>query len=139
MGECTGRRLVHLSNALTVICLEAMFAAVPVSVFAVVAEPRRRELLDLLRTGDASVGALVDRTRMSQPLVSKHLRVLREAGLVDVEVRAQQRRYHLRAEPLADLDAWLEPFREFWSGRLDALEAHVDAIDPPATRGVENR
>ncbi|HEY8791016.1 MAG TPA: metalloregulator ArsR/SmtB family transcription factor [Actinopolymorphaceae bacterium] len=101
------------------------------SVFAVIAEPRRRELLDLLRNGEASVGTLVDRTHMSQPLVSKHLRVLRDAGLVDVEVHAQQRRYRLRAEPLADLDAWLEPYRAVWGGRLDALERHLDQIDPP--------
>jgi DNA-binding transcriptional ArsR family regulator len=100
-------------------------------VFAVIAEPRRRELLDLLRQGEASVGTLVDRTRMSQPLVSKHLRVLRDAGLVDVEIHAQQRRYRLTPQPLHEIDAWLQSFREVWADRLDGLERHLDVIDPP--------
>src|ERR1700712_1947828 len=101
------------------------------SVFAVIAEPRRRELLDLLRDGDASVGALVDRTRMSQPLVSKHLRVLRDAGLVDVEIHAQQRHYRLTPAPLHELDAWLQGFPDMWVDRLDGLERHLAAIAPP--------
>ena len=101
------------------------------SIFVVIAEPRRRELLDLLRGGDASVGTLVDRTRMSQPLVSKHLRVLRDAGLVDVEIHAQKRHYRLTPAPLHQLDAWLQSFRDLWADRLDVLERHLDAIDPP--------
>src|SRR5438105_2127530 len=93
--------------------------------FAVLAEPSRRQILDLLRVRERSVGELVDHLRLSQPGVSKHLRVLREAGLVDVRVDAQRRWYQLRAEPLAEVDAWLEPYRRFWSARLDALEAHL--------------
>ncbi len=97
--------------------------------FVVVAEPSRRRILDLLREGDRSVGDLVERLEMSQPGVSKHLRVLREAGLVEVRADAQRRWYHLRAEPLAELDAWLEPYRRLWSQRLDALEAHLDNLE----------
>ena len=94
--------------------------------FEVVAEPRRREILDLLRAGERSVGELVEDMKLSQPGVSKHLRVLREAGLVDVRADAQRRLYRLRPEPLADLDAWLAPYRSFWAGRLDALERQLD-------------
>jgi DNA-binding transcriptional ArsR family regulator len=98
--------------------------------FDVLAEPRRRSILDLLRDGERSVGELVDELALSQPAVSKHLRVLREAGLVTVRVAAQRRCYRLRAEPLAEVDAWLAPYRRFWSDRLDALERHLDATDP---------
>ena len=94
--------------------------------FAVLAEPSRRRILDLLREGERSVGDLVEDLRLSQPGVSKHLRVLREAGLVDVRVDAQRRLYQLRPAPLAEVDAWLEPYRRLWSARLDALEAHLD-------------
>ena len=94
--------------------------------FEVVAEPRRREILDLLRAGERSVGELVEDMKLSQPGVSKHLRVLREAGLVDVRADAQRRLYRLRPDPLADLDAWLAPYRSFWAGRLDALERQLD-------------
>jgi DNA-binding transcriptional ArsR family regulator len=94
--------------------------------FAVLAEPSRRRILDLLRIRERSVGELVDDLRLSQPGVSKHLRVLRDAGLVDVRVDAQRRLYRLRAEPLAEIDSWLEPYRRFWAGRLDALQAHLD-------------
>jgi len=97
--------------------------------FAVLAEPSRRRILDLLLERERSVGDLVTRLRLSQPGVSKHLRVLREAGLVDVRVDAQRRWYRLRPEPLAEVDAWLEPYRRFWSARLDALEAHLDGKD----------
>ena len=95
--------------------------------FTVLAEPTRRRILDLLREEERPVGELVDRLRLSQPGVSKHLRVLREAGLVDVRADAQKRLYRLRPEPLAEVDAWLEPYRELWAGRLDALERHLDA------------
>jgi DNA-binding transcriptional ArsR family regulator len=94
--------------------------------FELVAEPTRRTILDLLRDGERSVGQLVEHLGLSQPGVSKHLRVLREAGLVDVRRDAQRRWYGLRAEPLAEIDAWLEPYRGLWAGRLDALERHLD-------------
>ena len=94
--------------------------------FAVLAEPSRRRILDLLRERERSVGELVEDLRLSQPGVSKHLRVLREAGLVGVRADAQRRLYQLHAEPLAEVDAWLEPYRRLWSARLDALEAHLD-------------
>ena len=94
--------------------------------FAVLAEPSRRRILDLLRDRERSVGELVDDLALSQPGVSKHLRVLREAGLVEVRAEAQQRLYKLRPEPLAELDAWIEPYRRFWAGRLDALETHLE-------------
>jgi DNA-binding transcriptional ArsR family regulator len=95
--------------------------------FSVLAEPTRREILDLLRERDRSVNELVTALAVSQPGVSKHLRVLREAGLVEVRADAQRRWYRLRPEPLADLDSWLEPYRRFWDHRLDALERHLDA------------
>lgn len=95
--------------------------------FAVVAEPTRRRILDLLRERARSVGELVDQLGLSQPGVSKHLRVLREAGLVAVRRDAQRRWYELRPEPLEEIDDWLEPYRQLWSDRLDALERHLDA------------
>jgi DNA-binding transcriptional ArsR family regulator len=94
--------------------------------FDVLAEPRRRDILDLLRVRERSVGELVEGVSLSQPGVSKHLRVLREAGLVEVRVDAQRRWYRVRAEPLAEIDAWLAPYRRFWTRRLDALERHLD-------------
>jgi DNA-binding transcriptional ArsR family regulator len=94
--------------------------------FQLVAEPTRRQILDLLRERERPVGELVDRLALSQPGVSKHLRVLRDAGLVRVRRDAQRRWYQLNPEPLVEIDAWLEPYREFWSGRLDALERHLD-------------
>jgi DNA-binding transcriptional ArsR family regulator len=96
--------------------------------FDVVAEPTRRRILDLLRDGDRPVGELVHALGMSQPGVSKHLRVLRDAGLVRVRQQAQQRWYQLDAAPLAEIDAWLAPYRRFWSERLDALERHLDSM-----------
>ncbi|MEU6729959.1 metalloregulator ArsR/SmtB family transcription factor [Nonomuraea wenchangensis] len=95
--------------------------------FEVLAEPRRREILDLLRDGERLAGELVGRLDLTQPAVSKHLKVLREAGLVEVRKEAQRRWYRLRPEPLADIDAWLAPYRRLWSDRLDALERHLDA------------
>ena len=97
--------------------------------FEVLAEPRRREILDLLRGGECAVGDLVDRLTVTQPAVSKHLRVLREAGLVEVRQDAQRRWYRLRPEPLAEVDAWLAPYRRFWNSHLDALERHLDTTD----------
>ena len=102
--------------------------------FEVLAEPRRRAILDLLRAGELPVGELVDRLTLSQPGVSKHLRVLREAGLVDVRQDAQRRWYRLRAGPLAEVDAWLAPYRRLWGSHLDALERHLDEM-PDALPG----
>jgi DNA-binding transcriptional ArsR family regulator len=97
-----------------------------VSAFAAVSEPARRRILELLRERERPVGDLVEHLQLSQPGVSKHLRVLREAGLVRVRRDGKRRWYALRAEPLAELDAWLAPYREFWGGRLDALDQHLD-------------
>jgi DNA-binding transcriptional ArsR family regulator len=96
------------------------------STFQVLAEPKRRSILDLLRQDEQSVGELVNALAMSQPAVSKHLRVLRDAGLVDVRVDAQRRRYRVRAEPLVEIDKWLGPFRRFWSHKLDRLEEDLE-------------
>ncbi len=96
------------------------------STFNVLAEPHRRQILDLLRDRERPVGALVAELAMSQPAVSKHLRVLREAGLVEVRGEAQRRLYRVRPEPLRALDEWLAPYRHMWSARLDALERHLD-------------
>jgi DNA-binding transcriptional ArsR family regulator len=97
--------------------------------FEVLAEPRRREILDLLRAGERPVGELVEELRLSQPAVSKHLKVLRDAGLVEVRQDAQRRWYRLRLAPLVEIDAWLEPYRDLWRNRLDALEAHLEQMD----------
>ena len=93
--------------------------------FDVLAEPHRRRILDLLRETEQPVGALVKALPLSQPAVSKHLRVLRDAGLVSVRVDAQRRVYRVRAEPLRELDSWLEPYRHMWAGRLDDLDRHL--------------
>src|ERR1700759_2366738 len=92
----------------------------------VIAEPRRQAILDLLRDGELPVGGLVERLGLSQPLVSKHLRVLRDAGLVQVRGDAQRRLYRVRPEPLAEVDAWLAHYRALWSTSLDLLEEHLD-------------
>src|SRR3954471_15868154 len=96
------------------------------STFAVLAEPNRRRILDELCQGERSVGELVDCLALSQPAVSKHLRVLREADLVASRVDKQHRRYRLRPGRLAEIDAWLAPYRRFWAERLDALQDHLD-------------
>ena len=98
------------------------------STFEVLAEPTRRRILDLLRDGERSVGELVDRLTLSQPGVSKHLRVLRDAGLVHVRIEAQRRWYGLQPEPLTEIDAWLRPYRRLWAASLDALERHLDTM-----------
>jgi DNA-binding transcriptional ArsR family regulator len=97
-----------------------------VTAYAALAEPHRRQILDLLRAGERSVNDLVERLDLSQPGVSKHLKVLRESGLVGVRAHGKQRLYALRAQPLAEVDAWLEPYRAFWSSRLDPLEHHLE-------------
>jgi DNA-binding transcriptional ArsR family regulator len=94
--------------------------------FEVLAEPSRRQILDLLRDDERSVNEIVDRLPLSQPGVSRHLRVLRDAGLVNVRQDAQRRLYAVNAQPLAEIDAWLAPYRGLWSEKLDALEAHLD-------------
>jgi DNA-binding transcriptional ArsR family regulator len=97
--------------------------------FEVVAEPNRRRILDLLLTTESPVGDIVESVALSQPLVSKHLRVLREAGLVEARVDAQRRIYRLRAEPLRAMDEWLQPYRRLWAERLDALEEHLQTME----------
>ena len=97
--------------------------------FEVLAEPKRRQILDLLRGDERAVSELVDALGMAQPAVSKHLRTLREAGLVAVRSDAQRRLYRLRAEPLRELDGWLAPYRQLWETRLDALENHLDSME----------
>ena len=96
------------------------------SAYAALAEPHRRDILDLLRGGERSVGELVDLLDLSQPGVAKNLRVLRDAGLVTVRPEGRVRRYALSPAPLAEVDAWLEPYRATWSARLDALERHLE-------------
>ena len=107
--------------------------------FAVLAEPNRREILNILRDGEASVGDLVAHLGLIQPGVSKHLRVLREAGMVVARVDRQQRLYRLDPRPLRELDAWLEPYRRFWSASLDRLDDHLAAKRTPARRATTNR
>lgn len=94
--------------------------------FAAVAEPHRRRILDRLRDGECAVGDLVDLLQLSQPGVSKHLRILREARLVAVRADGKRRVYRLAAEPLSEVDAWLDNYRQYWTDRLDALEAHLE-------------
>jgi DNA-binding transcriptional ArsR family regulator len=96
------------------------------AVFQVLGEPRRLAILELLRDGERPVGELVEYLGLTQPTVSKHLRVLKEAGLVVVRADAQRRLYRIRPEPLAELDDWLEPYRQLWATHLDRLEDHLD-------------
>ena len=98
------------------------------SSFGIIAEPNRRAILSLLASSDRSVNEIERQLRMSQPSVSKHLRVLRDAGFVEARVDAQRRVYRIRPEPLEEIDAWLEPFRRFWSDHVDALERHLDRM-----------
>ena len=100
------------------------------STFGIIAEPNRRAILSLLASSEQSVSEIERQLRMPQPSVSKHLRVLRDAGFVEARVDAQRRVYRIRAEPLAEVDAWLTPFRRFWSAHVDALERHLDRVDP---------
>jgi DNA-binding transcriptional ArsR family regulator len=109
------------------------------SAFAIIAEPSRRAMLSLLATSERSVGELERRLRMPQPSVSKHLRVLREAGFVESRVDAQRRLYRIRPEPFMELDSWLAPFRRFWSARVDALERHLDRMERQAATKRGNR
>jgi DNA-binding transcriptional ArsR family regulator len=124
------RRLVY---ALTGIC-PARYIKDVESVFEIIAEPNRRAILGLLLTSQQSVGEIERQLRMPQPTVSKHLRVLREAGFVESTVDAQRRLYRLKPEPLQELEAWLAPFRRFWSAHLDALERHLDRMDQSTSK-----
>ena len=101
------------------------------SVFEIIAEPNRRAILSLLVSSQQSVGELERQLRMPQPTVSKHLRVLREAVFVESTVDAQRRLYRLKPEPFQEMEAWLAPFRRFWSAHVDALERHLDRMDQP--------
>jgi len=102
--------------------------------FEIIAEPNRRAILSLLGSSEQSVGAIERRLRMPQPTVSKHLRVLRDAGFVESTVDAQRRLYRLKPEALQQVDDWLGQFRRFWSEHVDALERHLDRIDPTSTK-----
>ncbi|HEY3644671.1 MAG TPA: metalloregulator ArsR/SmtB family transcription factor [Gammaproteobacteria bacterium] len=105
------------------------------SSFTIVAEPNRRAILSLLAASERSVGEIERQLQMPQTSVSKHLRVLREAGLVESRVDAQRRVYRLRPEPLQELDAWLDPFRRFWSTHVDALERHLEHMETGTKKG----
>jgi len=106
------------------------------SAFEIIAEPNRRAILSLLASSELSVGEIERELGMTQPTVSKHLRVLREAGFVEAEVDAQRRLYRLRPEPLQEIETWLEPFRRFWARHLDALERHLDRMEKkPSAKG----
>ncbi len=109
------------------------------TVFGIIADPNRRAILGLLVKSERSVGEIEQRLRMTQPTVSKHLRVLREAGFVEVTVDAQRRLYRLSPAPLQELEEWLAPFREFWSKHVDALERHLDRIDQPKSAKKKTR
>src|SRR5882757_788670 len=105
------------------------------SSFAILAEPNRRTILSLLASSEQSVGEIERRLRMPQTSVSKHLRVLREAGFVEARVEAQRRVYRLRPEPLMEVDAWLAPFRRFWTAHVDALQRHLDRMEQKSKKG----
>lgn len=111
------------------------------SYFGIIAEPNRRAILSLLAGSERSVGDIEHALHLSQPSVSKHLKVLREAGFVEARVEAQRRVYRIRPEPFMEVDAWLDPFRRLWSAHVDALERHLDRMDqsPPTKRTTRNR
>jgi DNA-binding transcriptional ArsR family regulator len=109
------------------------------SAFAVLAEPSRRAILSLLASSERSVGEIETKLRMPQPSVSKHLRILRQAGFVESRVDAQRRLYRVRPEPLMEVDEWLAPFRRFWSAHFDALERHLDRMERNAPKKRKKR
>ena len=109
------------------------------SVFEIIAEPNRRAILTLLVSSQQSVGEIERQLRMPQPTVSKHLRVLREAGFVESTVDAQRRLYRLKPEPFQEMDAWLAQFRRFWSAHVDALERHLDRMDQATKMNTRRR
>jgi len=109
------------------------------STFAIIAEPSRRAILSLLADSEQSVGDIEVKLKLPQPSVSKHLRVLRDAGFVESRVDAQRRLYRIRPEPLMEIDEWLAPFRRFWSVHIDALERHLDQMKPAPRRKRKKR
>ena len=109
------------------------------STFGIIADPNRRAILSLLVKSERSVGEIEQRLRMPQPTVSKHLRILRDAGFVEATVDAQRRVYRLTPEPLQELEEWLAPFRQLWSRHVDALERHLDRIDDTPARKRRKR
>jgi DNA-binding transcriptional ArsR family regulator len=129
------RRSPRPEHLLAHIYVKRYVDAVPAAldVLEVIAEPTRRRILDAVRVGERSVNELVAEVGMHQPGVSRHLKVLRDAGLVEVRRDAQRRLYRLRPEPLMELDAWLEPYRAEWAGRLDSLERHLRRTTKPMT------
>jgi DNA-binding transcriptional ArsR family regulator len=123
---------------LTGICREQYIRIVETA-FSIIAEPSRRAILSLLALSERSVSEIEHQLRMPQPSVSKHLGVLRKAGLVEARVDAQRRVYRIRPEPLMEIEEWLAPFRHFWSGHVDALERHLDRMDPAPPRKRKKR
>ena len=109
------------------------------SVFEIIAEPNRRAILSLLVASEQSVAEIEQELGMSQPTVSKHLRVLRDAGIVEFTVDAQRRVYRLRPEPLREVDAWLAQFRRYWSARVDALERHLDRMEQKPKKATKRK
>jgi DNA-binding transcriptional ArsR family regulator len=109
------------------------------SIFEIIAEPNRRAILGLLVSSEQSVGEIERQLRMSQPTVSKHLRVLRESGFVESTVDAQRRLYRLKPGPFHELDTWLAQFRRFWSAHVDALERHLDRMDQDASAPAKRK
>lgn len=105
------------------------------STFAIIAEPNRRAILSLLASSERSVGEIEEQLRLPQPSVSKHLRVLREAGFVESRVAAQRRLYRIRPEPLMEVDEWIAPFRRLWAAHIDALERHLDRLEQKQRKG----
>jgi DNA-binding transcriptional ArsR family regulator len=103
----------------------------PLTTFQALGEPSRQAILDLLRDGERPVGELVERLPLTQPAVSKHLRVLKEAGMVEARIEGQRRLYRIRPEPLAELDVWLASYRRLWTTHLDRLENHLDRRRQP--------
>lgn len=109
------------------------------STFSIIAEPSRRAILSLLAAAERSVGDIEEQLQLSQPSISKHLRVLREAGFVESRVDAQRRLYRIKPEPLMEIDAWLAPFRRYWSAQVDALERHLDRMNESPRRKVKRK
>jgi DNA-binding transcriptional ArsR family regulator len=109
------------------------------STFGIIAEPNRRAILSLLASSERSVSDIEDELRMPQPSVSKHLRVLRDAGFVEARVDAQRRVYRIRPEPLMEVEAWLAPFKRFWSNHVDRLEEHLDRMEPTPRKKRKKR
>jgi len=124
--------MIFLKYTFTRICVMGYITNME-SVFEIIAEPNRRAILSLLGLSQRSVGEIERQLRMSQPTVSKHLRVLRDAGFVESTVDAQRRLYRLKPEPFQEMDEWLAQFRRFWSAHVDALERHLDRMDSPKT------